>query len=153
MKSRVIYYLLLISYFLKGEKLIARNRKNIQEIDPIVDFRPPFSLTELLHEGLIEVQRYVNQIISVQDADALELLTRSEMTINAMIHSYDSMIDSSKIHSIYRDDRDYLQSLIDRIDEMIEKLQKGVVLSDSHTQLLDQNISSLQTLKTKLKHD
>lgn len=151
MKNRLVYYVLLISYFLKAEKLAAKNRKTTAEIDPITDFRAPFSLTELLHEGLIEVQSCVNQMMLVQDANTQELLMRSEMTIAAMIDSYDSMIDSSKLHAIYRDDRDYLQSLIDRIDDMIAKLERGVSLSDTDAQLLQQNIDQLQILRNKLK--
>ncbi len=152
MKSRLVYYLLLISYFLKGEKLAAKNRKIVAEIDPIVDFRTPFSLSELLHEGFIEVQNALQQIMHVAGADKQELLTRTEMTISAMIHSYDSMIDTSKLHAMYRDDRDYLQSLIDRIDDMIAKLDRGVDLSDVDAQLLQQNITQLQILRDKLKN-
>ena len=151
MKNRLVYYVLLISYFLKAEKLAAKNRKNSVEIDPISDFRAPFSLTELLHEGLIEVQSCVNQMMLVSDADSQELLTRSKMTISAMIDSYDVMIDSSKLHAIYRDERDYLQALIDQIDAMIAKLERGVHLSDQDSQLLSENISLLQTLRDKLK--
>lgn len=150
MKNRLIYYLLLISYFFKAEKLAAKNRKTTAEIDPITDFRAPFSLTELLHEGLIEVQNCLNQMMLVQDADLQELLTRSEMTISAMIDSYDSMIDRSRLHAIYRDDRDYLQTLIDRIDEIIEKLERSASLPEQETKLLQHNISLLQTLRIKL---
>ncbi len=150
MKSRLIYYMLLISYFLKGERLAARNRKTIQEIDPIVDFRTPFSLSELLHEGLIEVQNSLNQMMHVVDADKQELLHRSELTISAMIDSYDSMIDSCNLHAIYRDDREYLQTLIDRIDDMIAKLERSA-LSNQDRQLLQQNIEHMQILKSKLK--
>ncbi len=151
MKNRLIYYVLLISYFVKVEKLAARNRTTSTEIDPVIDFRAPFSLIELLREGLIEVQNCVNQMTLVPDADVQELLIRSEMTISAMISSYDSMINSSKLHAIYRDDRDSLQTLIDRIDDMIEKLQRGVMLTDQQTQLLHQNISLLEVLQNKLK--
>ena len=150
MKNRLVYYLLLFSYIFKNEKLTAIHRKSTSEIDPVSDFRPPFSLNELLHEGLSEVQSCFNQMFLVQDANVSELLTRSQITIAAMINSYDAMIGSSKLHSVYRDDRDYLQTLIDRIDNLIADLERGNKISDQDTELLRENITSLHVLKGKL---
>lgn len=152
MKNRLVYYLFIMSYFFKNEKIAAKNRKEILEIDPISDFRPPFSLNELLQEGLSEIQSCFNQMFFVQDANVPELLTRSQITIAAMIDSYDALSGSSKLHAVYRDDRDYLQTLIDRIDNLIADLQRGNKISDQNSELLYQNIESLQALKDKL-HD
>jgi hypothetical protein len=150
MKSRFVYYLLLTSYFFKTEKIAAINRKST-EIDPISDFRTPFSLNELLREGLIDVSNCLNQIFFVQDADGLELLTRSQITISAMIDSYDAMNETSNLHAMYRDDRDYLQTLIDRIDAIIQDLQRCNKVGDQDSDLLHQNIESLNVLKSRLQ--
>ena len=150
MKNRLVYYLLLISYCFKNEKIAANNRK-ATEIDPVSDFRPPFSLNELLHEGLSEVQSCLNQIFFVQNANVQELLTRSHITITAMINSYDAMISSSKLHIVYRDDRDYLQTLINRIDTLIAELEGGNKISDQDFDLLHKNIESLHALKHKVQ--
>lgn len=151
MKSRLVYYLLLTSYFFKAEKIAAINRKST-DIDPISDFRTPFSLNELLREGLMDVSSCLNQIFFVEDADRLELLTRNQMTISAMIDSYDALSDSSLLHSMYRDDRDYLQTLIDRIDSIIQDLQRCNKIDAQDSNLLHQNIESLNILKGKLQH-
>lgn len=152
MKNRLIYYLFLISYFFKAEKVSAKYRKSTSEIDPMIDFRTPYSLNELLHEGLIEVSKCFNQISFVQDANSSELLTRSQITISAMIDSYDAMIDSSKLHAVYRDDKDFLQTLIDRIDNLIQELENGKKLSELENQMLYKNIESLNILRDKLKN-
>ena len=154
MKNRLIYYLLLISYFFKTEKIAAKTStiKQKLDIDPMSDFRTPFSLNELLHEGLSEVQSCLNQMALVPDANISELLTRSQITISAMIDSYDAMIGSSNLHSMYRDDRDYLQTLIDRIDVMIQNLEGENKMSEQDSQNLYKNVDLLNTLRSRLQN-
>ncbi|OGB85815.1 hypothetical protein A3J41_02955 [candidate division TM6 bacterium RIFCSPHIGHO2_12_FULL_38_8] len=151
MKNRLIYYLLLISYFVKAEKTSVVKRKLPVDIDPVMDFRTPFSLNELLHEGLNEVQSLLQQVALVPDANVSELLTRSHLTISAMIDSYDAMVGSSNLHAMYRDDRDFLQTLIDRIDAMIQNLEGGNNIDDQGSQSLSRNIELLSTLRGRLQ--
>ncbi len=152
MKKMVMYYVLLLMYLVRFEKILPVNRKvKVGAVDPMSDFRTPYSLTELLHEGLIEVNQSVDQIAHKSSSDMPTLLGSIETTVNAMLDHYTQMIDSSKIHAIYRDDRDFLQSLIDRIDSMIQSLERGNKIENQHVALLHKDIDLLHQLRDKLK--
>lgn len=152
MKKMVMYYLLLVMYFFRFEKISSTNRKiRSGTIDPISDFRTPYSLTEMLHEGLIEVNQCIDKISHNASSEISTLLGSIERTVHSMLDSYNGMIDSSKIHAIYRDDRDFLQSLIDRIDTMIQELERGNKIENQHVDLLHKDIDLLNQLRDKLK--
>lgn len=153
MKKRTMYYVLLIFYLARFEKIMTKNRPNqlgFDSIDPMSDFRMPQSLTELLHEGLVNLDGIMTDMDD-QNSDSVGVAMDRVSTILSSMHRvYDEMIDTSRIHEIYRDDRAFLQNLIDRIDEMIESLERRSQLSVDDTDALRKNIVTLRDLRSKM---
>ena len=116
-----------------------------RSIDPILDFRAPYSLTELLHDGLIKVQTKIERV--AYDDDKNLILVEVQETLKNVIDSYEQMVDRSNIDMVHRDDREFLQSLIDRIDSMIESLERSVDLSDNNLSLFQDNVALMNQLK------
>jgi hypothetical protein len=114
-------------------------------IDPILDFRAPYSLTELLHDGLISVQTNIERMLP--DDDKKLILVEAQETLRQLLNSYETMIDRSNIDMVHRDDREFLQSLIDRIDSMISSLERSVDVSDTNLSLFEDNVALLHQLK------
>jgi hypothetical protein len=154
MKKSTMYYLLLVFYLARFEKIMTRNRPHqlgFDPIDPMSDFRMPQSLTEVLHEGLVNLDGVMTDM-NDQDSNSVGLAMDRVSTLLSSMHcAYDEMIDTSRIHEIYRDDRAFLQNLIDRIDQMIESLERRSQLSVDDTDALRKNIVSLRDLRSKME--
>lgn len=140
MNKKLVYYILFTGYFLRGDALILATENIILGFDPVSDFRSPHSLTELLHEGLIQVE----SLLIDQEYNQVQMLLRS------LSDSYDSMIGKSNIHVVYRDDRDFLQNLIDRIDLMIHELESSSRLLAIDQEVLYRNSDLLYVLRNKI---
>ena len=117
--------------------------------DPMIDFRAPHSLTEVLQEGLISIEGLLQEGVDKGDEIGSTLSSVSSELFK-LNNAYDGMIDRSKIHTVYRDDRAFLQKMIDRIDNMIRELEQSPRLSDQDEQLLNQNIELVQQLQAKI---
>ncbi len=60
------------------------------------------------------------------------------------------MNSKSGLNEIHADERDFLQNLIDRIDQMIQTLEGNSSKTDND--LTKKNIDLLHTLRTALEH-
>lgn len=148
MRRKLIYYVLFAAYFLKVDKIVAVYRNGMLGVDPISDFRCPQSLTEVLHEGLIEVEALIRSA-QCGDSDG-QSLRKSQDLLNTLSDSYDRMVNKSKIHEVYHDDRAFLQSMIDRIDAMLQALGDDGSAADNDADLVSQNADLLHVLKNKM---
>lgn len=121
----------------------------------VTQFRTPHSLSELLHEGLLEVQEDIEQIYMMytisqsHDQEIDKSLKNSFDKIEKLQDLYDLMNSKSGLNEIHVDERDFLQTLIDRIDQMIQKLEEHS--SDSNAALIKRNIDLLHMLRKTLK--
>lgn len=154
MNKKMMYYVFLIFYLARFEKIMTRNRPHqlgFDTIDPMSDFRMPQSLTELLHEGLVNLDGVMTDMDD-QNSESIGLaMDRVSVILSSMHRVYDEMIDTSRMHEIYRDDRQFLQNLIDRIDQMIESLERRSQLSVDDTDALRRNIVTLRDLRSKME--
>lgn len=116
----------------------------------VTQFRTPLSLSELLHEGLLSVQEDIEQISLSKEDETKNILTISLEKIEHLQNLYDLMNSKSGLNGIHADERDFLQGLIDRIDQMIQTLEGSS--STSQSDVIKKNISMLHTLRITLEH-
>lgn len=131
----------------------------------IHQFRAPYSLSEMLHDGLVVVQDFLGQIDSY-NKNPIDSLSKNPMVRNGkqsstellqMMNSkleelealYQQMHAKSVLHEFRRDERDFLQQLIDRIDHMIHQLENDEP-SPQDQELIRKNLDILQSLKDQL---
>lgn len=151
MRNKLICYALFLTSLFKTEKMISKNQRAASQLDLMSQLRPPYSLTEILHEGLINLETLLRSGFFQSENTTQQIFEQSEELLQALHASYDGMIDTSKIHAVYRDDRDFLQNLIDRIDSMIADLERSKDLSDQSLDLLRKNVNLLHDLKVKVR--
>ena len=113
-------------------------------------FRTPYSLSEILHEGLIFVQDSLERIALSCKENSTQLLQMMSDKLQELEGLYSQMYAKSGFNEIRRDVRDSLQSLIDRIDLMIQQLENDDSYSPDDQELLKKNLSLLQNLKEQL---
>lgn len=116
----------------------------------VTQFRTPLSLGELLHEGLLVVQEDIENLSQLHGQEAEKILQDSFKKIESLQDLYDLMNSKSGLNEIHADERDFLQKLIDRIDQMIQNLEGNS--SDSDGDLIRKNMNLLHVLRTTLEH-
>lgn len=114
-------------------------------------FRAPYSLSEMLHDGLVFVQNSVDQVVTSGKEHSAQLLQMIADKLQDLENLYGQMYAKSSLHEIRRDERDFLQGLIDRIDQMIQKLENDEV-NPQDQELIKKNLDLLQNLKEQLGH-
>ncbi len=115
MKNLYMTQLLVISLGLCGSSL--------QGFDPIVDFRTPQSLFEELHLGMNDVYVALESIFS-SDADLSGALENAQNGLVGLSQRYDLLVNTTKNHQVCNnEDKEFLQTMIDRIDELLEQLE------------------------------
>ena len=114
----------------------------------VTQFRTPVSLSELLHEGLVQVQHEIEQVDMARVDQAQIVLISSMEKIEHLQNLYEERSTKSGLNEVHSQERDFLQSLIDRIDQMIQTLEGDA--SDENNQLIKKNIVLLQALRTTL---
>jgi len=115
----------------------------------VMQFRAPLSLSELLHEGLLVVQSDLERVNVEKEEETQDFLNASLQKIENLQNLYDAMNTKSGLNGIHADERDFLQGLIDRIDQMIHQLEGNSV--DSNSDLVRRNIHMLHVLRTTLE--
>lgn len=123
-------------------------QKNMSFPD-LMELRTPRSLTELLHVGLVNIE---NELVAcfANSSQARQALLTISGEITGLLVIYDSIVDTANIHRVYSGDKEFLQSLIDRIDGMIATLERSVSLSIDESNLLHENVFAIRQLKVKL---
>lgn len=124
--------------------LHAQQEINSRNIDPMSDLRVPHSLFETLHTGLNSVYVKLDSSGKVSS----ELLHSVQSEVNSLSGSFDSMINTRKMNSVSDEDRAFLQSLIDRIDTMIENLEGSD--AEENSEIVEKTRSMCQYLKDKI---
>jgi hypothetical protein len=112
-------------------------------------FRTPYSLSEMLHEGLIFVQDSLEQIVSNCKQNSIQLLQMMSSKLQELEALYTQMYAKSVHNEFRRDEREFLQELIDRIDHMIQQLENDES-SPEEQELIKKNLDLLQSLKNQL---
>lgn len=114
---------LILSLFIT-KKSNAQPISTVGSVDPIVDLRAPRSLFEVLHTGINGIYVSLQSGLDSQ-ADVLDLLQTTENELNNLSGMYDSMINTTRTHQVYHDDKEFLQKMIDRITSMIDELENN----------------------------
>lgn len=148
MKIKAVMSTVLLIIMMSPEKRASCNGKNVLGLDAL-QFRAPYSLGELLHDGLVSVEEKIREVVS-QDELTVSGLDASAQIIEQLSVQYDLMIDKSNMHSMHRDDRDFLQTMIDRIDQMIQALETTRSLSGVGQDAVQKNLELLSDLKDRL---
>lgn len=122
-QSRLSVYL--VTALLIGTNMLANeNISFANQVDPIVDLRAPRSLFEVLHNGINDV--YVSfQSALEANANISDISQSAECNINHLSDVYDSMVNTTRNHNVYHDDKEFLQKMIDRITSMIDELENS----------------------------
>lgn len=97
---------------------LHQNRASQVQVDSMVDFRYPVSVMEQVHTNLAHV---------LYDLE-MKPVHKSHLqndVIDTSIHTLQEVDDllTSKQHNIKSEDIDFLESMIDRIDKLIEHLE------------------------------
>lgn len=123
MKKQRSFWLAVISLFTVRQNLQAVQLPNVSStIDPIADLRPPYSLTELLHEGLNTVSDLLLDQIDQGVASELSLDHMSS-ELDKLSTSLDTISFTTRSNQVMNADKEFLQSMIDRIDNLIVALE------------------------------
>lgn len=115
MKNLYMAQLLVISLSLYG---------SLKSFDPIVDFRTPRSLFEELHVGMNDVYVALESIFS-SDADLNGALQNAQSGLVQLSQRYDLLVNTTKNHQVCNEDKEFLQRMIDRIDELLQELESA----------------------------
>ncbi len=116
----------------------------------VLQFRIPYSLNEIIRDNLGVVQDYIHDASQSTASDITSLLQVSLTTIDSVSNQFDMLIGKSNTNVVHRDDLDFLQNLIDRIDSMIQTLETTRSVTVTEQGLIQQNIQALHILKSKL---
>jgi len=139
-KKTIVLLFFLIFFVNKNQSLIAQSMVNS------LDFRVPYSLTERLHEGFLSIEGSLQDFEGSSRSESLQQAIDIAQSLHGV---YDSTIDKSKLNMVYRDDRDFLQNIIDRIDQLIHTLEtKSLTVKDQ--ELIRSGIDLLHRFRDKL---
>lgn len=143
MKNR-IYCRLFMPLFLVSLSTVSYS------VHPL-EFRAPYSLGELMHDGFVRIQNTLDSVANCMNGADVEVsLQASAQELRSMMDQYDTLVDSCKMHAMHRSDKDYLEEYIARIDKMIEALEAKRSLTLAQRQLVDDNVQLLTQLRGKL---
>lgn len=115
----------------------------------VTQFRAPMSLSELLHEGLLSVQDDIENAAALEGNAAESMFTATLEKIESLQNLYDLRNTKSGLNEIHTDERDFLQTLIDRIDQMIQKLEGDS--STTQSEVIKRGVDLLHTLRMTLE--
>src|SRR3990167_4395702 len=107
-------------------------------------FRAPYSLTEILHDGFIFVQDSLERIAMDCKENSTYFLQMIKDKLQELENLYTQMYAKSALNEIRRDERDFLQNLICRLDQMIQHLENDESYSPQDQELLKKNLNLLQ---------
>lgn len=148
MKNKAIISALLLVGMVSPGRRTSCNSKLVAGIDAL-QFRAPYSLGELLHDGLVAVEEKVQEVLENNDL-VISSLESSATILDDLHNQYQGMVDKSNMHTMQRDDRDFLQSMIDRIDHMIQTLEGSRSYTEAELSVIQKNFGSLSELKLLL---
>lgn len=125
--------------------LNAQQKRNIKAIDPIIDFRAPQSLMESLQEG-INVVYHSLQSGNIAKAE----LQNAESQLSDLMSLCDSTMNTTRQHHVNEDDKAFLQKMIDRIDQLIDQLEKTDDKEEQDRSMIRSIRSLCHNLKDKI---
>lgn len=143
-KHAVVYTLFLVFLVLCSSDVKAHGAT----FDTL-QFRTPYSLNECLHDGLVSVESSLLDAMHAHNS-VLSSLESVNTVLLELQDNFDMMIDRSNVHAVHRGDREFLQSMIDRIDKMIQSLEENSNLSDQEVDAVHRSAQTLQDLNDKL---
>ena len=108
MKKQELFQLALMVCSFSEFILNAQQKRNIKNIDPIMDFRVPKSLMESLQEG-------VNAVYGSLQSEQLspDTLQGVENQLHDLVHLYDNNINTTRNNHVSDDDKEQLKKLTD----------------------------------------
>jgi len=148
MKRNAVVYAFCLFYLVLSKVTVANSMK-VESVIDTLQFRTPYSLNECLHDGLVSVEAMLQDAIE-QNNELLPGLQLSNEILENLQNQFDLMIDQSNVHVVHRGDRDFLQSMIDRIDKMIQVLEDSGGLSDDELDATQRSVTTLRGLSDKL---
>lgn len=145
MKKQDLFQLALMVCSFSEFFLNAQQKRNMQYIDPIIDFRVPQSLMESLQEGLNNVY------VSLQaDVISKSVVKKIHDELSELITLCGSSINTTRSNHVNDDDKMFLQKMLERIDQLIEQLEGNSGQSDIESNDFQSIRSLSQTLKSKI---
>lgn len=142
-KFKVYWYLALV-YSGMPSKVRADSNFMIHQ------FRAPYSLNEALQDGLVYIQDLLDQAASLCAQGTSQVVQAITNKLEELESLYNRMHAKSFFNEIRRDQRDFLQNLIDRIDQMIYQLENDESVSSQDQEALKRNLAILHNLKEQL---
>lgn len=144
MKKERLLWLVIIQCFVIRTHVQATKNGPLSNI-LITDFRSPVSLTETLQEGL-------NEILYSLDQASDDFLLRLEERLVDLNTSFDELSCTTRYNQILRIDKESLQKMISKIDQLIEELEQGQTktLKASQVDLIEKVRSLSNNLSEKL---
>ncbi len=113
-------------------------------------FRAPYSLSEMLHDGLVFVQNSLDSIVASGTENSSYIFQLIADKLQDLENLYGQIYAKSMLNEIRRDERDFLQKLIDRIDQMIQQLENDESNPSYDQALIKKNLDLLHNLKDQI---
>jgi hypothetical protein len=110
------------------------------ELDPMIDFRYPVSLFEMLHEGIVQITYMIKR--TEYNEQSLNHLIDALINLH---YRYDSSLELQLKRDIKSVDKEFLEQMLQRIDDLIAQLE-GDNTNRSCAQVL------CQRLRDKIMH-
>lgn len=145
MNQKILSFFCVILCSFAGHALNAKNG-----IDPISDFSTPQSLTEMLKEGLLQVKNLVEHSRQPATTSTVQSLQEVHDLLKSLHQTCQSHLNSSRLHAIYKDDKEMLQSLLDRINQLLESLGDQNVEHADQNRLIQENMNLISEFKDVL---
>ena len=127
--------------------------EHMRNINPIIDLRSPRSLYEELHDGIDNIYVSLESCLNLSN-NLLSVLENAKNDLSALSKTYDNTINTTRNHQVYREDKESLQKMIDRLTALIDELENK---SDNNIDQLTQDaVKSVKgccdNLKTKISN-
>ena len=88
------------------------------ELDPMVHFRYPVSLFEMLHEGIVQITYMIKR--TQYNEQSLNHLIDALINLH---YRYDSSLELQLKRDIKSVDKEFLEQMLQRIDDLIAQLE------------------------------
>lgn len=132
MKKRIFLMVLLVKIVCFDGLIQANMYGTHRKLDPVSDFRYPPSLVEILHTKINNIHCTLDgEIRQIHRSLNLSSLEQEFLDLSTL---YDETVNTSQHHTMRSDDKEFLEKMIERIDQLIAQLE-GTDKKKSYQQL------------------
>ncbi|MBI2353031.1 hypothetical protein HYV11_02185 [Candidatus Dependentiae bacterium] len=114
--KRLFFSLLLFSFL---------HHFSIKSLNPFTDFRSPRSLLEEMHIKMSDICLLLESALAKGNDDLSSIFSDVSTSMDYLAIRYGLLANTSKNHRVNHEDKEMLQKMIDRIDQLLKELEDG----------------------------